>query len=173
MNIVWVIVVCHQYIFVSFAGRDWKPSCLVRVNFPVKYTVLRKTRLVPSDCADGVNWSGCDSGPGSDYVWSSFFCVDWRSFRCCWIFTRMVACVLFKYFITRSDDKPGQEMKICFNCLYPPILSADSAWCVAIIHKCAFWFAFMHTPRKIKRHTCGLSPHIMLNPHSMWLGKNN
>ena len=55
MDRVGVIVVCYHYIRVLLAGCNWVPSCLVHVNFPVKSTVLKKTRLVSSDCVDGGN----------------------------------------------------------------------------------------------------------------------
>ena len=79
MDGVELIIVCYHYILVAVAGCNWEPSYLVRVIFLVRSTVLRKTRLVSSDCVDGGNLS-C-SGSGSD--WSTFSCVDLRPFLGC------------------------------------------------------------------------------------------
>ena len=49
----------------------------------------------------------------------------------------MVDCFLVKYFCTKSDDRPGQEVKNFFDCFYPPIFSGDPAGYVVMIHKCA------------------------------------
>ena len=107
MDGVGVIVVCYQYILGALAGCNWEPSCLVRVVFPVKPTVLRKTRLVSPDCVVGVNWSCYEYGS----AWSTFSCVDLMPFLGCWRCPSMVD-FLVKYFCTRSDDRPGQEVKI-------------------------------------------------------------
>ena len=79
MDGVGVIMIGDQDIIVSLAGCNWEPSCLVRIIFPVRSTVLRKTILVYSDCVDGGNWSY--SGSGSD--WITFSCVNLRPFRGC------------------------------------------------------------------------------------------
>ena len=79
MDGVGVIVVRYQYIFVALSVCNWEPSCLVRVNFCVKSTVLSKTRLMSSECMDGVNWS-C-SGYGS--ACSTFSCVNRRPLLGC------------------------------------------------------------------------------------------
>ena len=84
-------------------------------NFPVRSTVLRKTRLVFSDVMDGVNWS--HSGSGSD--WITFSCVDLRHLRGCWRFPSTVDFFLKKYFSTRSNDRPGQEVKKFLWLLFP------------------------------------------------------
>ena len=80
--------------------------------FRFKSTVLRNTRLVPSELSDGGNWSG----PGSDYSyeWSSFFCVNCRTFLGCLRCPSMVDCFLVKCFCTRSDDRSVQEVKRFF-----------------------------------------------------------
>ena len=97
-------------------GVTWNlPVCSVFFP-PVKYTVSRKTILVSSDYVDGVNWS-C-SWSGSD--WSTFYCVDIRTFLGCWRCPSMVDCFLDQYFCARSDDRPVQEVKI-FLCLLSPI----------------------------------------------------
>ena len=79
--------------------------------FPVISTVLKKTILVPSDCADGGNWSGSGSGSGYGSNWSSCFCVYRRPFLGCLRCPSMVGCFLVKYVCTSSYDKPGQEVK--------------------------------------------------------------
>ena len=79
MDGVGVIMVADQDILVDLSGCNWEPSCLVRVTFPVRSTVLRKKRLVSFDCVDGGNWY-CS---GSGYDWITFSCVDMRPFRGC------------------------------------------------------------------------------------------
>ena len=55
MDDVGVIMIGDQDICVALTGCNWEPSYLVRVIFPVRSTVLRKTILVSSDCVYGGN----------------------------------------------------------------------------------------------------------------------
>ena len=72
-----------------------------------------------SECVDGGNWScsGWSYGSGSD--WNTFSCVDSRPFIGCWRCPSMVDRFLVKYFCTRSDDRPDQEVKNIFLLLLP------------------------------------------------------
>ena len=79
MDGVGVIIIGDQDILASLAGCNWEPSCLVCIKFPVRSTVMKKTRLVSSNCVDGGNWS-CS---GYGYDWIAFSCVDLRPFRGC------------------------------------------------------------------------------------------
>ena len=83
--------------------------------FPVRSIVLRKKILVSYECVDGGNWS-C-SGSGSD--WIIFSCVDLRPVRGCWRCPSMVDCFLGKYLCTRSNDRPGQEVKKFLWFIFP------------------------------------------------------
>ena len=78
-----------------------------------------KTRLMPSECMDGVNWLCPGSGSGSGSYWSSFFYADCSPFLGCSRCPNMVEFFLVKYFCTRSYDSPGQEVKIFFWLLLP------------------------------------------------------
>ena len=55
MDGVGFIMVGYQDILVALAVCIWEPSYLIRVNFPVIFVVLRRTRLVSSDYVDGGN----------------------------------------------------------------------------------------------------------------------
>ena len=55
MDGVGFIMIGYQDILVALAVCNWEPSHLVRVKFPVRYLVLRKTILVSSDCVYGGN----------------------------------------------------------------------------------------------------------------------
>ena len=92
-------MVSHQDIFITFARCDIKPSILISLNFPIKSTVLRKTRLVRTEFADDENCSGSGSGSGWFFAWCSFFCVYRSPFRGCLRFMRMVGYFLFKYLV--------------------------------------------------------------------------
>ena len=71
--------------------------------------------LVSSNCVDGVNWS-CS---GYGYDWSPFSSVKVRNFLGCWRCPSMVDFVLGKYFCTRSNNRPGQEVKKFLWLLFP------------------------------------------------------
>ena len=104
MDDVGVIMICDQDILVALAGCNWENSCLVRIIFPVRSTVLKKTRLVSSDCVDGRNWY-CS---GSGYDWMTFSCVDLRPFSVCRRCPIMVDCFSGRCLCTKSNDRPGQ-----------------------------------------------------------------
>ena len=64
MDGVGVILIGDHDILVALARCTGEPSCLVRLKFSVRSTVLRKTILVSSDCVDGENWSFSGYGFG-------------------------------------------------------------------------------------------------------------
>ena len=67
-----------------------------------------------TEFADRGTCSGSGSGSGSGSVWIYFFYVDRIPFQGYLRCPRMVACFLFKYFSTKSDDKPVQEVNKVF-----------------------------------------------------------
>ena len=87
----------------------------------MRSTVLRKKILVSSECVDGGNWS-CS---GSRSNWSTFSWVDLRPFLGFWSCSSMVDCFLDKYCCTKSNDRPGQEVKKFFLIAFPHL---DWVW---------------------------------------------
>ena len=70
--------------------------------------------MVSSYCLDGENYCCPVSGSGSGSDRSSFFCVDLMPSLGCCRCPSMVDYYLVRYFCTRSDDRPGKEVKKFF-----------------------------------------------------------
>ena len=105
---------------------------------------------MPSDCADGVNWSVSGSGSVSGSYWSSFFCVDCRPFWGFWSCPSMVDSYLVKYVCTRSDDKPGQEVKNFLSFILPTQIEwGSSMMCGDNPQVCLLICTHAHSPQNI------------------------
>ena len=107
--------------------------------FLVRSTVLRKTRLVSSECVDGGNWY-C-SVSGSD--WITFSCVDLRPFQGFWRWPSMVDCFLINFCAPKPMIVLANMWRIVFDNFYPSRLSGDTAGCVVIVHQYEF-LNFIH-----------------------------
>ena len=115
VDCVWVVMVSDQYIPISLAWCDWEPSCLIRINFPGKIHYLEEDNI-------GVFWlSGLRE---LVLLWIWFWMHD---LFLCWseALPRFLEVPKYGFFSsarclwTRSNDRPGQEVKNVLWLLFP------------------------------------------------------